>query len=93
MATTYTLTKVEPFIGEGNQYAASGGSSSAASSEFLAGSDATQGGKVYKYTCIDNSSPAKTIIIISPDANLLTPGNNHISGTNTGSIVITDTPG
>lgn len=79
MATTYTLTKVEPFLG-GEQKTVSGSAQS------------TQGA-IYKYECLDNSSPAKKIILLSPDANLLTPGNNGLSGTNTGTIVITDTPG
>lgn len=79
MATTYTLTKVEPFITPNDAS--------------LSGSGTSVQGKQYKYICVDNSNPAKTITIISPDANLLTPGNNGLSGTNTGSIVITDTPG
>ena len=77
MPTTYTLVKVEPYLGAGNH--------NSHNNEMIAGASR------YRYTCIDNAG--KTIVIESPDAALLTPGSAYLSGANTGTIVITDTPG
>lgn len=85
MSTTYTLVKVEPFLG--------GADATANNNQILEGTGQSTQGTLYKYVCHTNDATPKVITIISPDANLLTPGSNHLSGTNTGTIVITDTPG
>ena len=79
MSTTITLTKVEPYLGgEANVVPATGSNVQ---------------GAMYRYEFLDNSTPPKKGVLIFPTASLLTPGNNSLSGTNTGTIVITDTPG
>ena len=85
MSTTITLTKVVPRLGGADQTTNNIG--------WQPGSDTAPTGKMYVYECQDNGNPALTHYLISPTANLLTPGSNHTSGTNTGTIVITDTPG
>lgn len=79
MATTITLTKVEPALG--------------GQSNTQVGSAQSTQGAMYRYEFLDNSTPPKLGVLFFPTASLLTPGSNGISGTNTGTIVITDTPG
>ena len=79
MSTTITLTKVEPALG--------------GEASVIPGTGSTVQGAFYRYEFLDNSNPPKKGVLIFPTASLLTPGNNGHSGTNTGTIVITDTPG
>jgi hypothetical protein len=79
MSVTITLTKVTPWLG--------------GQTKKLPGSGDSIQGAQYVYEFEDNSSPIKKGMLIFPTSTLLTAGNDGLTGTNTGTIVITDTPG